>query len=101
MIFCSKELINDAQLVVNTYYEIHVLSKWTFSVACFSEGPCSRTCRMLSTLCFHGGTGAPDGEGATAGGDDSSSRYCEFLTGSKAVKPHLSIQGVFFFFFYF
>lgn len=30
------------------------------------------------------------------GGDDSSSRYGEFLTGSKAVKPHLSIQGVFF-----
>lgn len=29
------------------------------------------------------------------GSDDSSSRYCEFLTGSKAVTPHLSIQGVF------
>lgn len=29
VIFCSKELINDAQLVVKTYYDLHVLSKWT------------------------------------------------------------------------
>lgn len=48
---------------------------------------------MLSTLCFDGG------KGATTGVDDSSSQRREGPTDPKAVKPHSSTEGVFFFFF--